>query len=167
MKVRGKAWRFGANINSDLIYPNRYFKPRYEKGEMGSHVMSGADPDFPEKVSPGDIIVGGPNFGCGSGREEAAACIREAGIGALLAPSFGRIFTRNCANLGVPVIVCPGIDEQIKEGDEIEIDLKGGVIRNITTDFETKVPPIPSEMLDLFSDGGLAEYTRRKSATRK
>jgi len=164
MKVQGKAWRFGENINTDLIFPNRYFKPSYEQGELATRVMSGADPEFPNKVRPGNIIVGGANFGCGSSREEAAACIREAGIGALVAPSFGRIFTRNCVNLGVPVILCPGIDEHVSEGDEIEIDLGGGAICNLTTGYEAKFTPIPPEMLDFLNGGGLAEYTRRKKA---
>ncbi len=167
MKVRGKAWCFGKNINTDLIFPNRYFKPRYASGEMGSLIMSGADPDFPNKVSKGDIIVGGANFGCGSSREEAAASMYEAGIGALIAPSFGRIFMRNCINLGVPVIPCPEIAERVSEGDEVEVDLGEGLIRNITTGHEVRFPAIPAEMLDLLQGGGLAAYTRRRHAELK
>ena len=167
MKIKGTGWRFGKNINTDLIFPGRYFKPKYAPGEIKSHIMEGADPDFPNKVQPGDIIVGGRNFGCGSSREEAAICMRDAGVGALVAPSFGRIFTRNCINLGVPVITCPGIDALIKTGDEIEIDLGGGIIRNLSTGHEETFPSLPAEMLTLIEVGGLAEYTKRKIAERK
>lgn len=164
MKIHGKVWRFGANINTDLIYPNHYFKPRYEVGEMGQHVMSGADPDFPSKVALGDIIVGERNFGCGSSREEAAGCMREAGIGALCAPSFGRLFMRNCINLGVPVIVCPGIEKNVSEGDILEVDLSRGRIHNLTTGYKSTVPSMAPELLKLLQDGGLIEYTRRELA---
>lgn len=167
MKITGKVWRFGANVNTDLIFPNRYFKPKYAPGEMGSHVMSGADPDFPSKVRPGDVIVGSRNFGCGSSREEAAGSLREAGIGALLAPSFGRIFMRNCVGLGVPAIPCAGIDEHASEGDEIEIDLSAGRLRNLTNGYETVIAPLAPELLRLLTDGGLQEYTSRELARRR
>lgn len=167
MKIVGNAWRFGKNINTDLIFPNRYFKPSYAPGEMGSHVMSGADPAFPEKVKRGDVIVGSSNFGCGSSREEAAGSIREAGIGAVVAPSFGRIFMRNCINLGVPVVPCPGIDEHVSEGDTVEVDLTAGTVRNVTTGYSATVAPIAPELLKLLSEGGIVEYTRRELAARR
>jgi 3-isopropylmalate/(R)-2-methylmalate dehydratase small subunit len=167
MSIRGRVWRFGAHINTDLIFPNRYFKPRYTKGEMASHVMSGADPSFPEKVGKGDIIVGGRNFGCGSSREEAAACMREAEVGALVAPSFGRIFMRNCINLGLPVAVCPGIDDHVTEGDELELDFESERLRNVTTGYEAYIPPMAPELLELLRAGSLVEYTRRALAARE
>jgi 3-isopropylmalate/(R)-2-methylmalate dehydratase small subunit len=166
MSLRGKVWRFGAHINTDLIFPNKYFKPHYVTGEMASHVMSGADPDFPGKVRKGDIIVGGRNFGCGSSREEAAASMREAGIGAVVAPSFGRIFMRNCINVGVPAVVCAGIDEHVKEGDELEIDFESERLRNVTTAYEARIPTIAPQLLDLLRAGGLVEYTRRALAAK-
>ncbi len=167
MKTRGKAWCFGVNVNTDLIFPNRYFKPRYVPGEMGSHIMSGADPDFSSKVHRGDVIVGGRNFGCGSSREEAAGGLKEVGIGALLAPSFGRIFMRNCINLGVPVLPVPAIDEHVVNGDELEIDLTNGRVRNLTNGYETAVPRIAPELIDLLENGGLVEYTRRRLVLRR
>jgi len=167
MRVHGKVWRFGSNINTDLIFPGRYFKPRYTPGEIGSHIMAGVDADFPSKVQEGDIIVGGPNFGCGSSREEAAVAMREAGIGALVAPSFGRLFMRNCINLGVPVVPCPGIDQHVEEGHELEVDLATGSIRNLTTGYEAHIPPMAPELLKLLSEGGLIEYTRRELRARR
>lgn len=166
MSIRGRAWRFGAHVNTDQIFPSKYFKPRYAKGEMASHIMSGADPDFPTKLGKGDIIVGGRNFGCGSSREEAAACMNEAGVGALVAPSFGRIFMRNCINLGVPVAVCAGIDDHVSEGDELAIDFEAGRLRNLTNGYEASLPAMAPELLLLLGAGGLIEYTRRALAAR-
>src|SRR5499427_7398548 len=161
MRIKGKAWTFGRNINTDLIFPKIWFRPTYAPGEMASHLMVGIDEDFPRKVGRGDIIVGGQNFGCGSSREEAAAAMKEAGIAAVVAPSFGRIFTRNCINVGLPIVVSLGIDEQISHGDEIEIDLSQGIIRNPRTGYEARLPPMAPESLRLIQDGGIANYTRR------
>jgi 3-isopropylmalate/(R)-2-methylmalate dehydratase small subunit len=99
MHIKGKTWTFGRNVNTDLIYPKTWFRPTYQSGEMASHLMVGIDEDFPNKVQRGDIIVGGPNFGCGSSREEAAASMKEAGVGAVVAPSFGRLFTATASML--------------------------------------------------------------------
>jgi 3-isopropylmalate/(R)-2-methylmalate dehydratase small subunit len=161
MKIKGKAWTFGRNVNTDLIFPKIWFRPTYEPGEMASHLMVGIDEDFPRKVSRGDIIVGGQNFGCGSSREEAAAAMKEAGIGAVVAPSFGRLFTRNCINVGLPVITSTGIDEHVVPGDQIEIDLVGGTIRVPRKGYEARLPPMAPESLKLIEDGGIANYTRR------
>jgi 3-isopropylmalate/(R)-2-methylmalate dehydratase small subunit len=161
MLIKGRTWVFGRHVNTDLIFPKMWFRPTYEPGEMASHLMVGLDEDFPNKVKRGDIIVGGLNFGCGSSREEAAAAMKEAGIAAVVAPSFGRIYTRNCINVGLPVVVSPGIDEQITQGDEIEIDLGQGVIRNPRTGYEARLPPMAPESLRLIQDGGIANYTRR------
>jgi 3-isopropylmalate/(R)-2-methylmalate dehydratase small subunit len=161
MHIKGKIWIFGRNVNTDLIFPKTWFRPTYEPGEMASHLMVGIDEDFPKKVQRGDIIVGGQNFGCGSSREEAAAAMKEAGIGAVVAPSFGRLFTRNCINVGLPVIVSPAIDEKVQLGDTIEIDLAQGFIRNLRTKMEARLPPMAPESLTLIQDGGIANYTRR------
>jgi 3-isopropylmalate dehydratase small subunit len=165
--IKGKAWTFGRNVNTDLIYPKTWFRPTYETGEMASHLMAGIDEEFAKKVKRGDVIVGGQNFGCGSSREEAAASMRETGIGAVVAPSFGRLFTRNCINVGLPVVVSPGIDEQVKEGDDIEIDLADGYIRNLQSGYEARLPPMAPESLRLIEDGGIANYTRRVLAERR
>lgn len=161
MHIKGKVWIFGRNVNTDLIFPKTWFRPTYEPGEMASHLMVGIDEDFPKKVQRGDIIVGGQNFGCGSSREEAAAAMKEAGIGAVVAPSFGRLFTRNCINVGLPVIVSPAIDEKVQFGDTIEIDLARGFIRNLRSKYEARLPPMAPESLTLIQDGGIANYTRR------
>jgi 3-isopropylmalate/(R)-2-methylmalate dehydratase small subunit len=161
MLIRGRTWTFGSNVNTDLIFPKVWFRPTYEPGEMASHLMVGIDEDFPKKVDRGDIIVGGQNFGCGSSREEAAAAMKEAGIAAVAAPSFGRLFTRNAINVGLPIVTSPRIDEQIAQGDEIEIDLANGTLRNLRSGYETRLPPMAAESLKLIADGGIANYTRR------
>jgi len=161
MQIKGRAWTFGRNVNTDLIYPKMWFRPTYAPGEMATHLMVGVDEEFPKKVKRGDVIVGGQNFGCGSSREEAAAAMKEAGIGAVVAPSFGRLFTRNCINVGLPVVTSPGIDERVNQGDEIEIDLAQGFIRNLRSRYEARLPPMAPESLRLIQDGGIANYTRR------
>lgn len=161
MLIRGRTWTFGRNVNTDLIYPKIWFRPTYEPGEMASHLMVGVDEDFPKKVDRGDIIVGGQNFGCGSSREEAAAAMTEAGIAAVVAPSFGRLFTRNAINVGLPIVTSPRIDERIAQGDEIEIDLENGMLRNLRSGYRTRLPPMAAESLKLIADGGIANYTRR------
>jgi len=161
MHFKGRTWVFGRNVNTDLIFPKMWFRPTYEPGEMASHLMVGMDEEFPNKVRRGDIIVGGQNFGCGSSREEAAAAMKEAGIAGVVAPSFGRLYTRNCINVGLPIIVSPGIDEQVTPGDELEVDLAIGVLRNLRTSYEARLPPMAPESLRLIEDGGIANYTRR------
>jgi 3-isopropylmalate/(R)-2-methylmalate dehydratase small subunit len=161
MKFKGKAWTFGRNVNTDLIFPKTWFRPSYMPGEMASHLMVGIDEDFPHKLARGDIIVGGQNFGCGSSREEAAAAMKEAGIAAVVAPSFGRLFTRNAINVGLPIVSLPRIDEQIQQGDMIEIDLSDGRIRILRSGYEARLPPMAPESLKMIEDGGIANYTRR------
>jgi 3-isopropylmalate/(R)-2-methylmalate dehydratase small subunit len=161
MKFQGKAWTFGRNVNTDLIFPKVWFRPTYAPGEMASHLMVGIDEDFPRKVARGDIIVGGQNFGCGSSREEAAAAMKEAGVAAVVAPSFGRLFTRNAINVGLPIVSLAGIDEQIQQGDMIEINLSESWIRNRRSGFEARLPPMAPESLKLIEEGGIANYTRR------
>lgn len=167
MRIEGRAWTFGQNINTDLIYPKAHFRADYEPGEMASHLMSGIDKSFAAKVEPGDVIVGGQNFGCGSSREEAAAAMREARVGAVVAPSFGRLFTRNCINHGLPVLAIAAIDEKIDEGDRIAIDLTEGKLRNLTTGFDVDLPRMAPELLRLIQDGGIGAYTRRILEARK
>jgi 3-isopropylmalate/(R)-2-methylmalate dehydratase small subunit len=159
--IKGKAWTFGRNVNTDLIFPKMWFRPTYESGEMASHLMVGIDEEFPRRVSRGDVIVGGQNFGCGSSREEAAAAMKEAGIAAVVAPTFGRLFTRNAINVGLPIVTSPRIDEEIAQGDVIEIDLVQGVLRNLRSGYAVRLPPMAPESLRLIEDGGIAAYTRR------
>ena len=161
MYIKGKAWTFGRNVNTDLIFPKMWFRPAYEPGEMASHLLVGIDEEFPRKVGRGDIIVGGQNFGCGSSREEAAAAMKEAGVGAVVAPSFGRLFMRNAINVGLPIVTLPHVDEHIAQGDEIEIDLANRRFRNLRSGYEAWLPPMAPESLRLIEDGGIANYTRR------
>jgi 3-isopropylmalate/(R)-2-methylmalate dehydratase small subunit len=167
MKIQGAAWTFGDNINTDLIFPNHFFKPSYEPGEMGAAMLRGADPDFPAKFRAGDIIVGGRNFGCGSSREEAAGAMKEAGVAAIIASSFGRLFMRNCINLGVPVATCVGIDDKTTQGDELIVDLATGELLNKTTGNRASFPTMAPELLRLLSEGGLHEYTVKMLSERR
>ena len=167
MKITGRAWTFGSNINTDLIFPKVFFRPAYEPGEMATHLMAGIDQEFASKIQAGDVIVAGPNFGCGSSREEAAAAMREAGVGAVLAPSFSRLFMRNGINFGLPIISAPAIDQHIAQGDVVEIDLLAGYLKNLSSGFETRLPPTAPESLRMMSDGGIKAYTQRILAERK
>lgn len=167
MRIEGAAWTFGDNVNTDLIFPNHFFKPAYEPGEMGAALLRGADPEFPQKFRAGDVIVGGRNFGCGSSREEAAGAMKEAGVGAVIASSFGRLFMRNCINLGVPVATCAGIVEQTEQGDELLIDLAAGELLNRSNGHRAVFPTMAPELLRLLSEGGLHEYTVKVLAERR
>lgn len=167
MKIEGNVWTFGDNINTDLIFPNHNFKPAYEPGEMGRALLTGADPDFPSRLSRGDVIVGGRNFGCGSSREEAAGAMKEAGVGAIVASSFGRLFFRNCINLGVPVVTSAGIGDHVAAGDRLAIDLVGGTIEDESNGYSARFPAIAPELLSLLQEGGLHEYTVKELTRRR
>ena len=159
MKVSGKAWKFGDDVNTDLIVPGKYLE-LVDPHEMAKHAMEGIDPDFPDKVSEGDVVVGGSNFGCGSSREHAAIALKYVGVGAVVAESFARIFYRNAINLGLPALECPGISEAVSEGDSLEIDLTGGKVVNATTGKELEFVPLPDFMVEVLDEGGLVTYIR-------
>ncbi|GBE36715.1 2,3-dimethylmalate dehydratase small subunit [bacterium BMS3Bbin07] len=161
MLIKGRTWRFGADIDTDAIIPARYLNTS-DPEELARHVMEDADPGFPEKVKPGDIIVADKNFGCGSSREHAPIAIKAAGIGAVVAKSFARIFYRNAFNIGLPIFESSEAAEKIREGDEIEIDADSGLIRNLTRNEQYQAKPIPPFMQELINAGGLVEWTRRK-----
>ncbi|GMT47739.1 MAG: 3-isopropylmalate dehydratase small subunit [bacterium] len=161
MLIKGRTWRFGADIDTDAIIPARYLNTS-DPEELARHVMEDADPGFPEKVKPGDIIVADKNFGCGSSREHAPIAIKAAGIGAVVAKSFARIFYRNAFNIGLPIFESSEASEKIREGDEIEIDADSGLIRNLSRNEQYLAKPIPSFMQELIKAGGLVEWTRRK-----
>lgn len=154
----GRAWCFGDHIDTDVIYPGQYLKFPVE--EAAKHVMEGVDPAFPSKIRRGDIIVAGKNFGCGSSRESAPAALKYAGIGAVVAEFFARIFYRNSINLGLPVIECPQA-KQIQEGDLLEIDLVKGTIRNLTKNEIYSVTPFPDHVLAILQAGGLVPMLER------
>ncbi|NWF97518.1 MAG: 3-isopropylmalate dehydratase small subunit [Nitrospirae bacterium] len=161
MIIKGKVWKFGDDIDTDAIIPARYLNTS-DPVELARHVMEDADKDFPYKVKPGDLIVAGKNFGCGSSREHAPIAIKAAGIQAVLAKSFARIFYRNSFNIGLPIFESISASEEIKEGDEIEIDADNGIIKNLTTNKEYKANQIPPFMQELIKEGGLIEWTKKK-----
>jgi 3-isopropylmalate/(R)-2-methylmalate dehydratase small subunit len=161
MLIRGKVWRFGNDVDTDAIIPARYLNTSDPK-ELAKHVMEDADKDFAGNVSAGDFMVAGKNFGCGSSREHAPIAIKAAGIQAVIAKSFARIFYRNSFNIGLPIFESTEASEKVKEGDEIEIDADRGIIRNITAHEEYKANPIPPFMQELIDAGGLIEWTKRK-----
>ena len=155
-KIAGKVWNFGKDIDTDLIIAARYLNTSDPK-ELAKHVMEDADPDFVNKMSPGDIIVAGENFGCGSSREHAPIALKAAGIAAVVAPTFARIFYRNAFNMGLPIFELPESAE-IKEGEEISIDMNAGTITNLTTKKVYNFTPIPAFMQELLNAGGLMNY---------
>ncbi|MDI1470987.1 MAG: 3-isopropylmalate dehydratase small subunit [Thermodesulfovibrio sp.] len=161
MKIRGKIWKFGDNIDTDAIIPARYLNTSDPK-ELAKHVMEDADKDFPTKVKPGDIIIAGKNFGCGSSREHAPLAIKSAGIQAVVAKSFARIFFRNAFNIGLPIFEVKDLTDEADEGDEIEIDMDSGQIMNLTKGKKYETKPIPSFMQDLIKAGGLIEWTKKR-----
>ncbi|RXJ96564.1 3-isopropylmalate dehydratase [Arcobacter sp. AHV-9/2010] len=155
-KITGKVWNFGANIDTDVIIAARYLNSS-DPEHLAKYVMEDADPDFPKKLKKGDIIVAGENFGCGSSREHAPIALKAAGVAAVVAPSFARIFYRNAFNMGLPIFELPESLE-IKEGEEISIDLDNGEITNNTTKKTYKFTAIPPFMQELIASGGLINY---------
>jgi 3-isopropylmalate dehydratase small subunit len=163
MKFKGKAWKFGADVDTDAIIPARYLNTSDPK-ELASHCMEDSkNPEFIKKMKPGDIIVAEKNFGCGSSREHAPISIKTAGVSCVVAKSFARIFYRNSFNMGLPIFESAEAVEGIKEGEEIEVDADRGVIRNLTTNREFKVAPVPAFMQELIAAGGLMAYTKKKA----
>lgn len=157
--IKGRAWRFGDHINTDLIIPGRYLDD-YSAKNLAAHAMEDADPEFPRKVMKGDIVVAGRNFGCGSSREQAPLALKYAGISAVVAGSFARIFYRNAINIGLPVIVCPEAAPRIGSGDAIEIDMLGGSI-TLPSGEGLRFTPLPDFLVRILDEGGLVPYTRR------
>lgn len=160
MIFNGKAIKYGDNVDTDVIIPARYLNT-IDKKELASHCMEDIDKNFVNKVEPGDIMIAGNNFGCGSSREHAPIAIKESGISLVIAKSFARIFYRNSINIGLAIIECPEAAERISEGDKVEADLDKGVIYNRTTgeSFETK--PFPEFIQKIITNGGLVESIRR------
>jgi len=157
MNIKGKAWKFGENIDTDLIIPARYLNTS-DPAELAKHCMEDADPEFVKKLSVVDIIVAGKNFGCGSSREHAPIAIKAAGIGCVIAPTFARIFYRNAFNMGLPIFESKEASEDIAEGDLVEIHPSTGEIYNLTKGRTYKAQPIPPFMQELIQDGGLIAH---------
>jgi len=161
-KITGKVWNFGENIDTDLIIAARYLNSS-DPEHLAKYVMEDADPSFATKVSKGDIIVAGENFGCGSSREHAPIALKAAGLSAIIAPTFARIFYRNAFNMGLPIFELAEADE-ISEGNKIEIDFDSGVIKDITTSKDYRFSPIPEFMQELIKSGGLMQQAKKELA---
>jgi len=157
--LKGKAFKFGDNISTDDITPGRLFHLRSNLPELAKHLLEDVDPSFTSRVKPGDFIVAGVNFGLGSSREHAAIVIKIAGVAAILAKSAARIFFRNAVNVGLPVLICD--TDRIGDGDELEVDLKGSTVRNLTNGAELPLGKFPDVMLRILEEGGLIPYIKK------
>jgi 3-isopropylmalate/(R)-2-methylmalate dehydratase small subunit len=157
--LRGRAWIFGDDISTDHIAPGRLFHLRTDLPELAKHVMEDADPGFAQKVSPGDFIVAGRNFGLGSSREHAPRIIKLAGVGAVLAQSFARIFFRNAINVGLPLLQCD--TSAINRGDELVVELTAGRVRDLATGDVVSFVPLSAVMVTILGDGGLVEHLKK------
>lgn len=162
--MKGKCWKFGDNINTDEIIPARYLNTTDIK-ELAAHCMEDADPNFVKNARAGDVIVAGENFGCGSSREHAPLAIKAAGISCVIAKSFARIFFRNAINIGLPIFECPDAAEQIREGDEIEVDLTISEVCDHTSKKRFRFEPFPMEMQEIIQAGGLMNFVKKKTAS--
>ena len=161
MKALGHGFKYGDNVDTDVIIPARYLNS-FDPQELASHAMVDIDPEFAGKVQPGDIIVARKNFGCGSSREHAPLCLKTAGVSCVIADTFARIFYRNAINIGLPIIECPEAAEGIDAGDQVEIDFDSGRIYNRTKGTEFQGQAFPPFMQELISAGGLVNYINSK-----
>lgn len=158
--IKGRVWKFGDDISTDLIIAGKYKFKTIDFDELVKHAMEGADPEFALKVSRGDIIVAGKNFGCGSSREQAPIVLKRAGVSAIIAKSFARIFYRNSFNVGLPLVECPEAVDKIKVGQTVEISLSGGSVIAYGETFSFK--PIPAFLMEILKDGGLVEHYKKR-----
>jgi 3-isopropylmalate/(R)-2-methylmalate dehydratase small subunit len=161
MKEPGAAWKYGDNVDTDVIIPARYLSMSTAQ-ELARHCMEDLDPAFAGAVRPGDVIVAGENFGCGSSREHAPLAIKGAGVSCVVASSFARIFYRNAINVGLPILESPAAAKGIESGHSVEIDLQAGQIHNRTTGESYQAEPYPPFMMDIIRAGGLVPYTRQR-----
>lgn len=160
MKFKGNAFKYGDDINTDVIFPGRYLNV-FEPEEMAKYAMADLDAEFVNKVKTGDIVVAGKYFGCGSSREQAATCLKAAGVSAIIAKSFARIFYRNAINQGLAIMICPDIDEIVSSGDELEVEPETGKITNLTNGKTSQATKLPPFILEILSDGGLIAHVKK------
>jgi len=163
MDAKGKVFKYGENVDTDVIIPARYLNVS-DGNELAKYCMIDIDENFAKEVKSGDIIVAGKNFGCGSSREHAPLAIKCAGVSCVIAPSFARIFYRNSINIGLPIMECTEAAEEINAGDEVEVDFTTGEIVNKTTGKTYKSEPFPEFMRKIIASGGLVKYTSEKLA---
>lgn len=161
--IRGKAHKFGDDIDTDVIIPAPYLVST-DPVELGKHAMEGADADFPKKVKPGDVLIAGRNFGCGSSREHAPMALRGVGLSCVIAKSFARIFYRNSFNTGLLILISPDAADGIAPGDEVEVEPEKGVIRNLSKNTQYRAEPVPPFMQELLNEGGLMKYMMERFA---
>jgi 3-isopropylmalate/(R)-2-methylmalate dehydratase small subunit len=159
--AKGRVWVLGDNVDTDVIYPGKYL-PIIVPEEMALHALEGIDPQFPSRLKHGDIIVAGSNFGCGSSREQAATCLKAAGVAAVVAGSYSRIFFRNALNQGLALVESKECRTRVKEGDTITIDFGRGKI--LLSDGDISFEPLPPFLMQILEDGGLIEHTKKKIA---
>ena len=158
-RIKGRVWKYGDDVNTDVIFPGKYTYSISDRKEMAQHALEDLDPGFVEKVQPGDIVVAGKNWGCGSSREQAVICLKEAGVGAIVARSFARIYFRNCINEGLPIVTCDAVDT-VETGDEISIDFEAGKV--VTPTQEYRFPPLDASVMEILNAGGLVPHVRKK-----
>ena len=158
--MKGTAWKFGNDIDTDIILPGRYLIYTHEE-RLSQHCMEGLDAEFNEKCKKGDFIVAGRNFGCGSSREHAPIALKGVGISAVIAESFARIFYRNATNVGVPLLEAPGITQLVNDGEEIDVDMGKGIITSANGE-SINFKKLPPFMLEILEQGGLIEYLKNK-----
>lgn len=159
--AHGTVHRFGDNVDTDVIIPARYLNSSDPK-ELAVHCMEDIDKDFTKKNRPGDLIVAGKNFGCGSSREHAPIAIKASGVSCVIAETFARIFYRNAINIGLPIIECREASEEIREGDEVEVSFQDGIVTDLTTGKTYQGQAFPPFMQDLIDKGGLVNYINSK-----
>jgi 3-isopropylmalate/(R)-2-methylmalate dehydratase small subunit len=161
MSLSGKVWKYGDNVDTDVIIPARYLSMSTAE-ELAGYCMVDLDTTFAGNVQPGDVIVAGENFGCGSSREHAPLAIRGAGVSCVIARSFARIFYRNAINVGLPILECPAAVDEVKSGHQMEIDLEKGRVTDLTTGRSYEAEPYPPFMMEIIRAGGLVPYTRAR-----
>lgn len=159
--IRGRIWKYGDHVNTDLIISGRYLD-NYDPQHLAAHAMEDLDPLFASKVSKGDMVLAGRNFGCGSSREQAPIALTTAGVSAIIADSVARIFYRNAINVGLPVIICPGAGRMIDNGDIVELDIGAGTLRNTSTGASANFTPPPPFLIEILESGGLVPYMRTR-----
>jgi 3-isopropylmalate/(R)-2-methylmalate dehydratase small subunit len=157
----GKAWVYGDNVDTDVIIPARYLMTN-DPAELAKHVLEDLDPSFATSVKPGDVVVAGANFGCGSSREHAAIAFAGAGVSAVVASSFARIFFRNAINTGLTIATSPEAVASIDPGDDVEVDVAAGKVRNLTKGMEFEAEPLPEVVQDIVRAGGLVGWVRQR-----
>jgi len=160
MLIQGKVWKFGDDVNTDLIIPGKHKLSITDLDQLSKHAMEGIDPKFAERFVRGDLIVAGKNFGCGSSREQAPLVLKHIGVSAVIARSFARIFYRNSINIGLPAVESKDA-VKISERDLLQVDLERGVIRNLVKNEEYQIRPIPNEIWQILSNGGLVTYVKK------